>query len=303
MNDNVKEVGIKQDKGITSIGFSKYFRQGEKPDSSSKKFFKVSTFIILALIVAVCVTSILEKNSRQIGRSSKELSAPNLTYEVPLVTPQILTHSDQINVLTNKRTERSALGKIKVMTLNHSQELPVGSEAKAILVSGATDGIVKAKLTQNMIVDNEPLLPENAILFGKGKSGEERLYIEFSKAILPTGESFPILAQGFDLSDKILGLKGAIVGSRAKKMGMAMGLGLLGGMADGMRDTSGSNLFMNQRPSLRDSALGGASKAALDQSQVYIEEMKKSPNIIQVKAGTEFVLIIDEPKKKDKKND
>ena len=150
-------------------------------------------------------------------------------------------------------------------------------------------------------MDGEPLIPENSVLFGRGKSGEERLYVEFNKVIFPTGESYSILAQGFDVADKILGLKGAIVSVKAKKMGMAMGLGFIGGMADGLRETSGSSFFTNQKPTLKDAALSGASKAALDQSAAYLEEMKKSPNIIEVKVGTEFVIIIDEPKKKENK--
>ena len=55
---------------------------------------------------------------------------------------------------------------------------------------------------------------------------------------------------------------------------------------------------MVRRPTARDAALAGASKAALDQSQAYLEEMKKSPNIIEVKAGTEISVMTDEPKQK-----
>ncbi len=69
-------------------------------------------------------------------------------------------------------------------------------------------------------------------------------------------------------------------------------------MADGLRETSGSSFFVTQKPSVKDAALGGASKAALDQSAAYLEEMKKSPNIIEVKSGSEFLIIIDEPKPK-----
>ena len=255
-------------------------------------------YITLALILSVFVTGLLGKR-KIVGKNSKELASPPLSREVPLTVPRILNNSDSVNVINRKNFDYSNLRKIKVLTLRALSEIPVGSETKAILVSGGTNGIVKARLTQSLIVDGEPLIPENSILFGKGKSGEERLYIEFNKVIFPSGESFQILAQSFDPSDKIQGLKGAIVGTRAKKMGVAMGMGFLGGMADGMRETSGSSLFTNQKPTVKDSALSGGSKAALDQSEAYLEEMKNSPNIIEVKSGTEFVIIIDEPKKKE----
>lgn len=295
MADENKTVEIKADKGTESIGLNQYFENGQNFD---KKHFKIMAYVSLALILAVFVTGILGKR-KIVGKNSKELSSPPLNREVPLTVPRILNNSDSINVISRKNVDYSDKRKIKVLTLRALSEIPVGSETKAILVSGGTDGIVKAKLTQSLIVDGEPLIPENSILFGKGKSGEERLYVEFNKVIFPSGESFQILAQSFDPTDKIQGLKGAIVGTRAKKMGMAMGLGFLGGMADGMRETSGSSLFTNQKPTVKDAALSGASKAALDQSEAYLEEMKKSPNIIEVKSGTEFIIIIDEPKKKE----
>ena len=295
MADDNKTVEIKADKGTESIGLNQYFENGQNFD---KKHFKIMAYIPLALILAVFVTGILGKR-KIVGKNSKELSSPPLSREVPLTVPRILNNSDNVNVISRKNFDYSNQRKIKVLTLRALSEIPVGSETKAILVSGGTDGIVKAKLLQSLIVDGEPLIPENSILFGKGKSGEERLYIEFNKVIFPSGESFQILAQSFDPSDKIQGIKGAIVGTRAKKMGMAMGLGFLGGMADGMRETSGSSLFTNQKPTVKDAALSGASKAALDQSEAYLEEMKKSPNIIEVKSGTEFIIIIDEPKKKE----
>ncbi len=295
MAEDTKTVEIKADSGTESIGLNQYFENGQNFD---KKHFKVMAYVTLALILSVFVTGLLGKR-KIVGKNSKELSSPPLSREVPLTVPRILNNSDNVNVINRKNYDYSHQRKIKVLTLRALSEIPVGSETKAILVSGGTDGIVKAKLTQSLIVDGEPLIPENSILFGKGKSGEERLYVEFNKVIFPSGESFQILAQSFDPSDKIQGLKGAIVGTRAKKMGMAMSLGFLGGMADGMRETSGSSLFMNQKPTVKDAALSGASKAALDQSEAYLEEMKKSPNIIEVKSGTEFIIIIDEPKKKE----
>lgn len=295
MTTDNKTVEIKADKGTESIGLNQYFENGQNFD---KKHFKIMAYITLALILAVFVTGILGKR-KIVGKNSKELSSPPLSREVPLTVPRILNNSDSVNVISRKNSDYSDKRKIKVLTLRALSEIPVGSETKAILVSGGTDGIVKAKLTQSLIVDGEPLIPENSILFGKGKSGEERLYVEFNKVIFPSGESFKILAQSFDPIDKIQGLKGAIVGRRTKKMGMAMGMGFLGGMADGMRETSGSSLFTNQKPTVKDAALSGASKAALDQSEAYLEEMKKSPNIIEVKSGTEFIIIIDEPKKKE----
>lgn len=66
-----------------------------------------------------------------------------------------------------------------------------------------------------------------------------------------------------------------------------------------MRENTSGSYFSSQKPTTRDAALSGASKAALDQSEAYLEEMKKSPNIIQVKSGTKFYFIIDDEKRKE----
>ena len=291
MAEENKAVEVKADVGTQSIGTSSYF---ESKSNSDKRHFKVTAFVTMALILSVFVTGLFNKRKIK-GQNSKELPAPNFSRDVPITPPQILNNVTNVNVI-GRRNTASPKGKIKVLSLRGISEIPIGSEVKAVLVSGGTDGMIKAKLTQSLIVDGEPLIPENSVLFGKGKSGEERLYVEFSKVIFPTGEAYSILAQAFDQTDKIQGLKGSIVGTRTKKMAMAMGLGLMGGMADGLRETSGSSFFVTQKPSVKDAALGGASKAALDQSAAYLEEMKKSPNIIEVKSGSEFLIIIDEPK-------
>jgi hypothetical protein len=188
------------------------------------------------------------------------------------------------------------MGGIQVFNLRSLSDLPVGTEAKAILVSGASNGMVKAKLVEPMLVEGEPVLPEGSVVFGHGKSTEERLFVEFTKAILPSGETYSIIAQAFDGSDKILGLKGALVGSKTKKLAMGMALGFMGGMADGLQNTSATSIFnIGQRPSVRDAALAGSAKATLDQSQMYLDQVKNSPDIIEVNQGTEFYVIVDDP--------
>ena len=297
MSDDQKpEVEIKGDHGTESIGKNSYI--AAKDGEFKGRGLQSSVFLAMMLVgIVFAIVKLTVKDDRQ-EKPGRPLAPPGVSRDDSGISSKLLTEKDLTNVIKRPRVDSSLLGKIKVVSLRSISELPIGSEMKALLESGATDGIVKARLTVPLIVDGEPILPEKTVLFGKGKSGEERLFIEFSKVIFPTGESFPIRAQAFDVSDKILGLKGAIVGTRTKKMAGAMAFGFLGGMASGMQNTSGS-YFMMQQPSVRDAALAGAGKAMLDQSQAYIEEMKRSPNIIEVKAGTEIVVLTDEPKPKD----
>lgn len=255
----------------------------------------------LAIILAALTFFFSARKEREDSRG-KEIPIQNIAIEIPVIESKIL--SELPNTITRQRVGTGVVGRIKVFNLRSLMQVPVGSEAKAILESGATNGIVKARLTSALMVDGEPIIPENAVVFGHGMSTEERLFVEFQKVIFANGESFSIRAQAFDVADKILGLKGSLVGTKTRKMGMALGFGLLGGMADGLQDTSGSSMWgLQQKKSIRDAALSGASKAAIDQSKAYIEDMKNAPNIIEVKKGTEFYLIIDEPKREDNKNE
>lgn len=261
-----------------------------------------NVLVLKSLSLPIGVLALLfawfSKSSAPVGDSGKELQSPNIVGDLPIVDTRVLNERDLINRIRQPPIKISVLGRIKVLNLRAQTEIPVGTEAKAILESGATNGIVKARLLSPIMVDGEPVIPENSTVFGRGKSGEERLYVEFSRAVLKSGESIPIRAQAFESSDKILGLKGSFIGAKTMKMAKAMGFGFVGGMAEGLQqDTSGSLFAAGRKPSIRDGALAGTSKAMLDQSQAYIEEMKNTPNVIEVKQGSEFYLIFDEARK------
>lgn len=296
MNEE-QSVRISADQGLESIGKSPYLaiRDGD----FEKRQRRSSVLVAFGMFCGIAAVMMFTTETSKIEKRGRLMPSPSLDRGESVVGPKLMTERDLVNVIKRPRVDSSALGKIRVVRLRSISLIPVGSEMAATLESGATDGIVKAKLTRPLIVDGEPIVPEGAVLFGKGKSGDERLNVEFKKVIFPSGETFSIRAQAFDASDKIFGLKGAIVGRRTQKMVGAMAFGFLGGMADGLQDTSGSSVFSGKRPSVRDSALSGASKAALDQSQLYLDELKKSPNVIEVKAGTAIVVITDEPKPKE----
>ena len=302
MSDETKPVEIVPDVASDSIAKSSY------QDAANGKFdpkgFRASVGAMLVLVIMVTGAMFFSAKTTTQKTKGRFLQTPNFSSsDSSAISPRLLTERDLVNVLRRPSVEKSNFGKIEILSLHAVSEIPVGSEVRAVLVSGATDGIVKAKLIAPLIIDGEPILPERAVLFGKGKSGDERLFLEFQKVILPDGQAYPIRAQAFDVSDKILGLKGDVVGTRTKKMAAAMGFGFLGGVASGLQSTSGSSMYgYNQVPSARDAALAGASKAALTQSQAYMDEMRQSPNIIEVKTGSELVVIFDEPKKKDEEN-
>ncbi len=295
MNEDVPSVEIRADAETSSLGRNAYIAAANGDFGRHGK--RASLVGTLAIVSVIACAMFFSRKPPQKSENEKGLATPSFEHQDPSINPKLMTEKDLTNLIPRPKVMASLFGKIRVVSLRSIGQLPIGSEMKAILTSGATDGIVKAVLTSPLLVDGEPVLPERTVFFGKGKSGDARLFVEFTKVIFPTGESFPIRAQALDLSDQILGLKGAIVGAKTKKMAGAVAFGLVGGMAAGLQDTSGS-FFNSRRPTLRDGALAGASKASLDQSQIYLDEMKKSPNVIEVKSGTNIIIMTDEPKAK-----
>jgi GTPase involved in cell partitioning and DNA repair len=75
--------------------------------------------------------------------------------------------------------------------------------------------MVKATLSEPLIVDGEIVADKGSVLYGRGNSSEERLYVSFSKLIKKDKTEMKIKAQAFDSKDRILGLKGSKVGDYA----------------------------------------------------------------------------------------
>lgn len=297
-NEEKSEVAIRTDRVTESFGRHAY---------SARTLFigkrKINLLGIAVLLTAVGL-SMLHTKKRPSDLSRETPPMPKTVTQISpgLISPRIYADRDLWNTpqakKDRKRAGTPAPKEIQIISFAGQLSLPVGSEISAVLVSGATDGLVKAKLLKPLIHDGEPILPSGTALMGRGRSGEERLFVEFTRAVPPSGETIAIRAQAFDESDRIQGLKGAVVSRRTKKMAGAVAFGMMGGLAEGFKDSGGS-IYLPRRPSTRDAALNGASRAALDQSKAYLDEMKNSSNIIEVKSGQEILVIVDEPKTKN----
>jgi hypothetical protein len=182
---------------------------------------------------------------------------------------------------------------IKILSFVNSSEIPPGAEAKAMLLTGATNGLIKAKLTEPVKIDGVSFLDAGVILLGQGHSTEERLYVDFRKAVFRDGKSISISAQAYDSSDTILGLKGSRVGDLGLKLAASSGLNFLSGMAVGLQTPAYDQSGRPLKPSVGDAALNGVSKAAGDQAKSYMEEIKNRPPIIEVKIGSIFIVTFD----------
>ena len=172
-------------------------------------------------------------------------------------------------------------------------KIPPGTMVKAKFITGASNGPLKAVLTEVLAINGEDIAPEGTTLVGSGSSGEDRLNVQFTKLVFKDGKSQSIQAQGCDLSDQTVGIKGKKLSKYAVLLATGAGLNFLGGVAEGLQESQVQNGVATKKSDLKNAALNGASKAALDQSQEALSDLKSKKSVIQVDSGKEFYVLFE----------
>ena len=273
-----------------------YGKDGPKKTLNAKrlKIFSIAVFIILSVFMLLS--------------ADKEPPLKAVFSDIPQETDQVRPidlnsfqeEERPMEAVFEKRPKRSKAKKRKIIISRLSivsreeGKIPPGLEVRAKLLTAATDGTVKAVLTENLEGFGEVFMDEGATLLGKGNSGKDRLFIKFHKMIQKDGRAVNIEAQAYDLKDRTIGLRGKKLNRRALKYLATTGLHFLAGVSQGLRDRDiyGYGVAV-QRPSVKNALLQGAGTAALNQSQEIMESFKNEQNIIHVKPGVEILIVFE----------
>ncbi len=172
-------------------------------------------------------------------------------------------------------------------------QIPPGTTVRAKLITAASNGLVKATLSESLIVNGDGIAEAGTILIGNGSSTEDRLQIDFSKLIFRDGTVQNIKAQACDQEDQAIGIRGSRVGKYASQLAAGIGLNFAGGLAEGLQDSQVQGGVAVKKTNFKNAALNGAAKASLEQSKDIMEKWKQKQTVIQVKAGTEICIIFD----------
>ena len=173
------------------------------------------------------------------------------------------------------------------------QKIPPGMMVKAVLVSGASDGPVRAELTDNLTFNGETILEEGTILLGSGSSTEERLFVRFDQLVTKAGEVQPTRAEAIDCADKIAGLKGSRVSGQAMRVAGSVGLGFIAGFSEGLQDSDSVGGVSVRQPSMKNAMLNGAATAALDESRDMMSKVKDRVPKLEVAPGVPIFIIFE----------
>jgi len=166
--------------------------------------------------------------------------------------------------------------------------IPPGSSFQAKLTGGASNGLVRAEVTQTLFVNGEALIPEGASLVGQGTSTEERLYIQFNQVVFRDGTFGNFSAVACDKEDQMVGVKGSLVSRNLGRIAGGVGLGFIGGFSSGLQEPQA---FNGQKPSLKNALLNGTATTALEESRKMLSDLKNQIPIMEVKGATEICVI------------
>lgn len=287
-DENVKVV--EESRAEVQFGKGPVYRQGKRVPVPAVIGYALASLAALLPII------FLSSPDRPEGEQTERVKAPDNS-EVGTGSVSLESYSaakDQAKT-DEKRKQRHVTviryGGLQSVDRPRASHVPPGALARAILISGASNGPVRAELKEALRVNGEALIPEGAALLGTGQSTESRLFIHFTQVIYQNGQAESIEAAAIDGGDKIAGLKGSKVGRYATKLGAAVGLNFVAGMAEGLQEKESVGQQVVNRADVKNALLNGASHASIDLATETMSDLKNQQPVIEVEAGKEILVL------------
>ncbi len=300
MSDEIR-VSIQPDQGIKNQwARGLFYRHDGLKKTFVSKHLSVTVFILFSMVTISLLLQTPEEPKPQLRASWS-------TFPSELQDGKIQNIPDVATLGTHARNSLPSSSNRKANSLDRSAKvkftgpqlvnrpriakIPPGSFVKATLLTGASNGPIRAEVTEGLNINGEPVIEEGTILLGSGQSGEDRLSIRFSQMLFKDGGFESIDGQACDGDDKIAGIKGSRVGNQALKLAGGIGLNFAGGMGAVLQDTTGINGAIIQRPTLKNALLNGAATASLEQSKEMMSDLRNKPPVIEVPEGTSIYVL------------
>lgn len=293
MSKEISQVTVERDDGHNNRwAFNRWFyrREGQKDSVSTRRLT-----IFLGIVFSTSALFLL------VRAPSQEIASENpITLE-----SDAMVNSGAVQSVPEFRSDASATAKptrvgptIRFKGVEHVERprlvsIPPGTTGLAVLAGAATDGKVRAELTEDVVFNGETLLPKGAKLVGTGSSGEDRLTISFSKVVFKDGVTQTISAEAADPEDQVAGLKGSKVSKYAAMIAAAGALSFASGVAEGMQETEVQGGVAVKKSNLKNAALNGASRATLEVGSEVVTNWKNKKSVIVVKEGSALIVVFD----------
>jgi hypothetical protein len=259
-------------------------------EERAKVLKKIALYLGLILLFGNLVRGILLSGGEPVGdlKLSEQKTAPEAPspYRAFPYRETYATSKAQGKKARERQTKFSGLELFQRPAI----PIPPGTFAKAILLTGASQGPVEAKLTEDTKQEGEIILRSGSILRGTASSSDDRVVIHFAKLRKDDGGEESIQAQAYDLEDKTAGLKTSRFWREVKKFGLSGALNFAGGLAEGLQDNTVKNNVAVRESSLKNGLLNGAKDAARGEAQEIISEMRSKPPAPEVSPSTPILV-------------
>ena len=292
MENNVSSVQITTEPSIST-------RFGFQHDGARLPRHRI-IFCICGTVACILVATMLQGPAQPALEEVREIKTPDAsqladsTNKIQMDAYSAQAENDSLKQKSkNKKAIVVKLPGLQKFDRSGGRGVPPGMTLKAVLSNGASNGTVKAVVTESLYLQGETLVPEGAVLIGTGQSTEERLYIRFTTLVLRDGTTKNIQAQAVDSEDLIAGLKGSKIGRYAMKYGAAVGLNFAGGLAQGLQDKEVINQQAVTKTDTKNALLNGASRAAIEMANETMTSLRNQTPVIEVKAGKEIVIMFE----------
>ena len=299
MSENEKVTIGKDDGEKNRWGIKKflYLREGKKTSLNMK--------LAAILSVVVVVVGTLYSVFSEFFKPTPSENAGPISFNGQVATAAAQSQSLKVPTgqgeLEKAKPTKTAGGGVRiklsgpvVVARPNSGHIPSGAQSRAKFITGASNGLITAALIEPLVFNGEELAESGSLLIGQGSSNDERLMVQFSKLVFKGGGHITIQAQGLDLEDQLLGIKGKKISKYLKMMTSGAALNFLGGLSEGLQESQVSpNGTVTKKSDLKNAALNGASKAALEQSQQLLSELKDQKSTVEIESGKEFIILFD----------
>jgi hypothetical protein len=160
------------------------------------------------------------------------------------------------------------------------------------------DQLVKVLLPYGGRAKSGGDLPKNSTLFGQVTYGGkgEKLFIKFSKGVLPSGEEFQVEAQGLSPGDYSPGLAGHFHGNADTRVASSLGLTMVAGMSDVLteKEAIGGSALMpgsvTAKANMKNALYHGVSQVAQDEANRQAQAIGQEQEYVTVDAGTDLIV-------------
>ena len=288
MNEEVQVKSVKNNGAESRWGLGSFIYQTEgKKRSLNTKLVIVSLSIFIIFSTIYSLTSAFF-NPSQIGN---EVIGLKTISDQSDQTDLIQLNSNPQTIRKSKLIVTKSFTGAQIINCQNKVQIPGGTMVKAQILSQSPQGLIRAILTEPVIVQGEEIMASGSTISGLSQTNDDRLHVKFNKMLDKNGKSYPIEALACDEADQSLGLKGKKSTRNAWMMATSAGLNLLSQASQGLNNNSSAQTALEEQ--IKKRAIFEASKTTLEQSQNYLSDFKNQKSIIQVDSGATIYILFE----------